>query len=53
LIPDFIRIIEGSQINPEYVELEITESLLSKNPEDVIVKLHKLKELGVTIKMYP
>jgi len=49
LIPDFIKIIEGSQVNPEYVELEITESLLSKNPEDVIVKLHKLKELGVTI----
>ena len=36
-----------SQVDPKYIELEITESLFSENPEDVIDKLFKLKELGV------
>lgn len=48
-IPDFAKIIEKSGVNPKYLELEITESLLPDNPEDVIEKLHKLKELGVSI----
>ncbi|MGI6688449.1 MAG: EAL domain-containing protein [Christensenellales bacterium] len=48
-IPDFRKIIEESGVNPKYIELEITESLFSKNPEDVINKLYKLKELGVRI----
>ncbi|NLJ70196.1 MAG: EAL domain-containing protein [Clostridiaceae bacterium] len=48
-IPDFTRIIEQSGADPKYIELEITESLFLKNPEDVIKKLYKLKELGVSI----
>ncbi|MGI6688930.1 MAG: EAL domain-containing protein [Christensenellales bacterium] len=48
-IPDFRKIIEESGVNPKYIELEITESLFSKNPEDVLNKLYKLKELGVRI----
>ncbi|MGI6689415.1 MAG: EAL domain-containing protein [Christensenellales bacterium] len=50
---DFIRdvrkIIRESGVNPQYIELEITESLFSKNPEEAIEKLHQLKELGVHI----
>ncbi|MGI6635382.1 MAG: EAL domain-containing protein [Christensenellales bacterium] len=49
IICDFRKIIEESQINPKYIELEITESVFSDNPEDVIDKLLKLKELGVRI----
>ena len=49
LIADFARIIEGSGVDPKYIELEITESLLSKDPEDTLDKIYKLKELGVSI----
>jgi diguanylate cyclase (GGDEF)-like protein len=48
-IDDFRKIIEESGVNPKYIELEITESLFSKDPEDVLKKLYKLKELGVKI----
>ena len=49
IIHDFRKIIEKSQVDPKYIELEITESLFSENPEDVIDKLFKLKELGIRI----
>ena len=49
LVPDFTKIIEESGVNPKYIELEITESLFSENPEDVREKLYKLKDLGVSI----
>ena len=48
-IPDFTKIIRESQVDPKYIELEITESLFSENPEDTVQKLHKLKDLGVSI----
>ena len=48
-IPDFTRIIEKSGVDPKYIELEITESLFSKNPEDALDKIYQLKELGVNI----
>ncbi|MGI6696560.1 MAG: EAL domain-containing protein [Christensenellales bacterium] len=48
-IPDFTNIIKNSGVNPKHIELEITESLFSKNPKDVLDKLYKLKELGVRI----
>ena len=48
-IVDFVKIIEKSRVDPKYIELEITESLFSENPEEVITKLHKLRELGLNI----
>ncbi|HHT24764.1 MAG TPA: bifunctional diguanylate cyclase/phosphodiesterase [Clostridiaceae bacterium] len=48
-IPDFARIIEKSGVDPKYIELEITESLFSKDPEDVLNKIYQLKDLGVNI----
>jgi len=48
-ISDFAKIIEESQVDPKYIELEITESLFSKDPEDVLKKIDELKELGVHI----
>ena len=48
-VPDFKKIIEESGVNPNCIELEITESLLAENPADVIEKLYQLKELGVKI----
>ncbi len=46
---DVSKIIKESKVDPKYIELEITESSLSKNPEDVIEKLNQLKELGIKI----
>ena len=48
-ISDVAKIIEDSGVDPKYLELEITESLFSKDPEDVLKKLYELKELGVSI----
>ena len=49
LILDFTKIIEESNVNPKYIELEITESFFFKNPKEMIEKLNELKELGVSI----
>ncbi len=49
IIPDFAKIITESGVDTKYIELEITESLFSKDPEDVLAKLHQLKEIGVSI----
>ena len=48
-IDDVRKIIEESEVDPKYIELEITESLFSKDPKDVLKKLYELKELGVRI----
>ena len=40
-----------SGLAPERLELEITESLLINNPDAVIEKLARLKDLGVTVAM--
>jgi diguanylate cyclase (GGDEF)-like protein len=52
---DLIKIIEkvldDSGLNPYYLELEITESVIMKNPEATAVMLHQLKKMGVRISM--
>ena len=48
-ISDFAKVIEESRVDPKYIEMEITESLFSKDPEDVIKKLYALKGLGVRL----
>lgn len=49
--PNFIssvhNIISTTNINPEFLELEITESVLMRNASATINALHSLKELGV------
>ena len=39
----------AQQLAPRYLQLELTESLLLKNIEYVIEKLHQLKQLGISI----
>jgi EAL domain-containing protein (putative c-di-GMP-specific phosphodiesterase class I) len=48
-IVDFTDIIEKSGVEPQYIELEITESLYSENPRVTLDAIYKLKELGVSI----
>jgi diguanylate cyclase (GGDEF)-like protein/PAS domain S-box-containing protein len=49
--PDFIAsvhdIISATGINPEFLELELTESMLMRNASATINALHSLSELGV------
>ncbi len=48
-ILDISKLIVESKVDPKYIELEITESMLSENPAEVIEKLYQLKELGISI----
>ncbi|WP_394777253.1 EAL domain-containing protein, partial [Undibacterium sp.] len=41
--------LEASELDPKYLELELTESLLLENVESVLTQLHQLKEIGVTL----
>jgi diguanylate cyclase (GGDEF)-like protein/PAS domain S-box-containing protein len=44
-------IIEQSGIDPRYLKLEMTESMVIDNVADTIEKMHKLKTLGLTFSM--
>jgi diguanylate cyclase (GGDEF)-like protein/PAS domain S-box-containing protein len=50
-LPDFVEqvltVLENSGANPYRLKLELTESLLVTNVEDVIIKMTALKEKGV------
>ncbi len=43
------RALSETGINPDYLELELTESIILQNTESVIATMHQLKELGVRI----
>ena len=43
------KALAASGLNPELLELELTESLVMQNPEEVIKVLHDLKEMGLSL----
>jgi len=43
------HVLAESGLDPNYLELEITESIIMKRPEDVISILHQLKAMGVKL----
>ena len=43
------HVLAESKLKPEYLELEITESIIMKRPEEVISVLHQLKAMGVKL----
>jgi len=49
LIPMVRTAMEDSNLSPQLLELEITESAVMHDPEDVIDSLHKLSELGIRL----
>ena len=55
LNPDFAQrtldIIESNHVNPDRVELEITESVLMKNPEQSLTILNMFKSKGIKISL--
>lgn len=49
LVQSIAAILEASQLPPERLELEVTETALMKDTKAAIEQLHGLKELGVRI----
>ncbi len=49
--PDFVAqvrdVLHGSGVNPGHLKLELTESLLLANVDDIIAKMRELKRLGI------
>ncbi len=43
------HVLAESGLEPKYLELEITESIIMKRPEEVISILHQLKAMGVKL----
>ncbi len=50
-VEQVVSIIESSQIKPEKLKLEITESMMLDNIESTINKMNRLRELGVCFSM--
>ena len=49
IVAHVAHVLDRSGLNPEYLELEITESIIMKHPEDVISILLQLKAMGVKL----
>jgi len=49
LVSDVARILDVTGLEPLWLELEITESMVMHNPEQAIRTLHQLKSLGISI----
>lgn len=49
LVADVRHILEDTGLAPEYLELEITESMVMENPERAAAILHELRAIGVKL----
>lgn len=49
LVSTVSRVLQETNLPPQYLELEITESLGMKNPELTLKTLHELKSMGIHI----
>lgn len=43
------RVLSETRIAPDYIELELTESLVMEEPTEMVDRLNRFKELGVTL----
>jgi diguanylate cyclase (GGDEF)-like protein/PAS domain S-box-containing protein len=48
-IPNLINILNETKFNPHYLKIEITESTVMKDLEDLATKLSKLEDLGIDV----
>src|SRR5215203_2179008 len=46
---DVIQILKDTNLDPRWLELELTESSIMKDPEEAIEKLHELKLMGIQV----
>ena len=49
LLRDVEDALRNSGLNPEHLQLEITESVVMQDPEASVIKLHALKGLGIKL----
>jgi len=48
-IADVSHILKETNLDPRWLELELTESSIMKDPEEAIEKLHELKLMGISV----
>ncbi|HEX5873409.1 MAG TPA: EAL domain-containing protein, partial [Pyrinomonadaceae bacterium] len=48
-ITDVSHILKDTNLDPRWLELELTESSIMKDPEEAIEKLHELKLMGIRV----
>lgn len=48
-ITDVSHILKETNLDPRWLELELTESSIMKDPEEAIEKLHELKLMGIRV----
>ena len=48
-ITDIAHILKETNLDPRWLELELTESSIMKDPEQAIEKLHELKLMGISV----
>src|SRR5215212_3391143 len=48
-ITDVEHILKETNLDPRWLELELTESSIMKDPEEAIEKLHELKLMGINV----
>jgi len=48
-VSDMLKIMKALKFNPKWLELEITESHVMKKPEESIIKLQQISNMGVEI----
>ena len=48
-IADVAHLLKESNLDPRWLELELTESSIMKDPEQAIEKLHELKLMGISV----
>jgi len=49
LVETIAQILKDTELNPDYLELELIEGSIMKDPERAITKLHELKRMGLRI----
>jgi diguanylate cyclase len=49
IVNTVVRILKETEIEPQFLELELTEGSIMKDPDEAIGKLHELKAMGVMI----
>jgi diguanylate cyclase (GGDEF)-like protein/PAS domain S-box-containing protein len=48
-LQSIIEIINKTQVNPKYLDFELTESILLEKNDDIIQKMYDIKNLGITL----
>lgn len=48
-IADVTHVLKETNLDPRWLELELTESSIMKDPEEAIEKLHELKLMGIKV----